>query len=360
MKLLRVFEGYLAREIYAAVAVVLLAFLLLFAFFDLVHELQDLGKGGYQLAHAVGYVLLTLPGRLYELLPIGVLIGTLYALTGLARHSEITVLRASGLATRGFLVALIKIGLPFVMLTLLLGEVVAPPAERAAQEMRLRSTSSVVAQDFRSGAWIKDDHSFINVELVLPDGGLRGVKIYAFAADWALQSISLAEKGEYLPSGEWRLSNVLTTRLDSAQASVERQADWIWRSALTPEILSVLLVVPERMSLPQLVRYIGHLEDNHQRTQRYEIAVWKKLVYPLASLVMMALALPFAYLQHRMGGVSVKLFLGIMLGITFHMLNGLLSSLGIINDWPPLMSALAPAMLFLLLTAGMLWSVDRR
>jgi hypothetical protein len=105
----------------------------------------------------------------------------------------------------------------------------------------------------------------------------------------------------------------------------------------------VLLVMPERMSVASLYRYIRHLKDNQVKTQRYEIAMWKKLVYPLAALVMMALALPFAYLQDRMGAVSVKVFAGIMLGITFHMLNGLFSNLGAINSWPPFFSAMTPS-----------------
>jgi hypothetical protein len=111
---LKIYERHLAREIYAATGLVLLAFLMLFAFFDLIHQLESIGKGGYQIQHALGYVILTLPGRLYELFPIGVLIGTLYALTVLARHSEITVLRAAGLSTRDFLGALAKIGIVFL------------------------------------------------------------------------------------------------------------------------------------------------------------------------------------------------------------------------------------------------------
>ena len=120
------------------------------------------------------------------------------------------------------------------------------------------------------------------------------------------------------------------------------------------------MVVPERMSLVSLYRYIEHLKENSLKTQRYEIALWKKLVYPLAALVMLALALPFAYLQDRMGAVSVKVFAGIMLGITFHMLNGLFSNLGIINSWPPFFSAITPSALFLLAAASMLWWVERR
>lgn len=357
---MRVHERYLAREIYAATALVLVAFLMLFAFFDLIHELQDIGKGGYQLQHAAGFVLLSVPGRIYELFPIAVLIGTLYALTLLARHSEVMVLRTAGLSTASLLVTLAKLGTMFVILTLIIGEFIAPPAERAAQQLRLRAMSSMVAQEFRSGLWVKDEMSFVNVRDVLPDTRLRGVRIYEFDKGHQLRSISDADEGEFQAPDRWRLSKVMRTEFDGDSARVSRTAEMIWHSALTPNILSVLMVVPERMSLINLFQYVRHLEENQQRTQRYAIALWKKLIYPLAALVMMALALPFAYMQDRHGAVSLKVFAGIMLGITFHMLNGLFSSLGAINNWTPFYSAITPSGLFLLAAAGMLWWVERR
>jgi lipopolysaccharide export system permease protein len=357
---LRVFERYLAREIYASTALVLAAFLALFAFFDFVHELTDLGKGNYQIHHAVGFVLLTLPGYVYELLPIAVLIGTLYALTLLARHSEITVLRASGLSTGEMLLALAKIGGAFAVLTFLVGEFVAPPAERAAQQLRLRAMSSVVAQEFRSGLWIKDELAFVNVREVLPDTSLKGVRIYQFDGNHQLKSISNAKSGLYLPPDRWQLVDVAQTIFEGDRIRVAELADMEWQSALTPDILTVLMVDPGRMSLINLYRYVRHLEDNQQKTQRYEIALWKKLIYPAAALVMMALALPFGYLHDRLGNVSLKVFAGVMLGVTFHMLNGLFSSLAVINSWPPFNAAATPSALFLLAAAGMLWWVERR
>lgn len=357
---LKVFERHLAREIHGATFLMLAAFLALFAFFDLIHEMEDVGRGGYELRHALGYVALTLPGRAYEILPIAVLIGSLYALTLLARHSEITVLRASGLSTGVLLGTLAKIGSVFVVLTFIIGEFVAPPAERAAQELRLAATSSLVAQEFRSGLWVKDGLSFINVRDVLPDTSLRGVRVYAFDENYRLRSISEAEKGNYVPPDHWQLTNVVQTLFEGEQASVQKHDELKWVSALNPSILSVLLVVPERMSLVTLYQYIRHLSDNRQKTQRYEIAMWKKLVYPLATLVMMALALPFAYRHDRMTAVSVKVFAGVMLGILFHMLNGMFSHLGVINSWRPLVAATTPSVMFLLAAGAMLWWVERR
>lgn len=357
---LKLYERHLAREIYAATGLVLLAFLMLFAFFDLIHELESIGKGGYQIQHALGYVALTLPGRLYELFPIGVLIGTLYALTVLARHSEITVLRAAGLSTKDLLLTLAKIGMVFVVLTLLMGELVAPPAERAAQQLRLRAMGSMVAQEFRSGLWVKDERSFVNVREVLPDASLQNVRIFEFDDQFQLLSISQAERGSYIRDGNWLLDGVVRTVFSGDAAHVERFRELNWKSGLNPDLLAVLLVVPERMSLVNLYLFVRHLSGNQQKTDRYDIAMWKKLIYPLAALVMMALALPFAYMQDRMGAVSIRVFAGIMLGIGFHMLNGLFSSLGVINSWPPFFSAITPSVLFLLTAAGMLWWVERR
>lgn len=357
---LKLYERYLGRELYAATALVLAAFLALFAFFDLIHEFEDLGKGGYEFQEALLYVTLTMPGRVYELFPVAVLIGTLYALTLLARHSEITVLRASGLSTGEMLQSLAKLGIGFVALTFVFGEFIAPPAEKAAQQLRLKATSSLVAQEFRSGLWVKDELSFVNVREVLPDTSLRQLRIFEFDKSYQLRSISEAASAQFVPPDSWKLREVSQTLFEGERARVVRLPEADWRSNLNPDLLSVLMVVPERMSVLTLYQYIRHLTDNQQKTERYEIALWKKLFYPLAALVMMALALPFAYSHDRMTAVSIKVFAGVMIGIAFHMLNGLFSHLGVINNWRPFFAAITPSALFLLAAAGMLWWVERR
>ena len=175
---MKVYRRYLAREVSGAILLVLLAFLALFAFFDLLGEIKSVGEGGYQLHHAFAFVLLRAPGRAYELVPIAVLIGTLYALSALARHSELTVLRVSGLSTVSLLGGLFQVAGWFAVATFLIGEFVAPPAEKAAYQMRLKERGRMVGQDLRSGLWVKDEQSFINVRVVLPDTSLRGIRIY--------------------------------------------------------------------------------------------------------------------------------------------------------------------------------------
>ena len=357
----RILARYLGREIIFSTLFVMLAFIGLFAFFDFVNELDSLGKRGYTAFYAFIYVLLIIPGRIYELMPIGVLIGTLYALTSLARHSEITVMRASGMSTWQFLKILGVVGSVFVAMTFIFGEYIAPPAERAAKEWRLAATSSSVSSELRSGVWVKDGGRFVNVRQVMPDRTLENVRLYSFDQAFNLVELSEAERAQYEEAkGSWRLTGVRQTRFSDERIEVKQETEMFWRSELTPEVLSVLMVQPERMSVGTLYTYIRHLRENQQNSDRFEIALWKKIVYPLAVLVMMALALPFGYSHDRMGGVSLKIFIGIMFGVAFHLMNGLFSSLGMINDWSPAAAALLPSLIFSAAAGGMMWWVERR
>lgn len=353
---------YLGREIYAGIALVFSALVMLFAFLDFVNELNGLGQGQYRIAYVLLFVALTIPGHVYELFPVAVLVGTISALVQMAAHSELTVYRASGASLGQMILALTKISLPLVALCFVCGEFVAPPSERMAQQLRLQARNAQISlQEFRSGVWVKDEQSFVNVKNVMPDTSLQNLAIYRFDAAYHLRSIINAQRATFLEPGQWQLEDVLETRFDPANnTAVQRYPTQAWHSALNPDLLSVLLVVPEQMSAWNLYQYASHLRENHQQSARYEIAMWNKLVYPLAVLVMMVLALPFAGHQHRSGGVGAKMFLGIVLGLAFHFFGRLLASLGALNNWHPLFSASAMTATFFLLGLAMLWVSERR
>jgi lipopolysaccharide export system permease protein len=356
----RTLERYLARQIYAAVGFVFFGFLALFAFFDLIGELGDLGRGDYQLRQVFTFVALSAPTHAYELFPIAVLIGTLYALAHLASNSEYTVMRSAGLSPGRAALALVKIGLAFVVITFVLGEWVAPQAEEQAQKVKLRAMSSLIGQDLLSGLWFKDESSFINVREARQASSLGGVRIFEFDPAYRLKQMTAAARAEYQGRGVWRLVDVVSTQFTAEGPRTSRAPQSDWRSAVTPDMLDALIVRPERMSAWALHKYTQHLAGNKQKTERYDIALWKKLFYPLAALVMMALALPFAYMQARAGAVGVKVFLGIMIGILFHMLNSLFSHISLLHNWLPFAAAVVPSTVFLLAAMTMMWWVERR
>jgi len=374
---------YLSREIFQATAMVLTGFLGLFGFFDLFEELENIGRGNYRLGDALTRVVLAMPSHIYELMPIAVLIGAIWALAMFAQHAEFTAMRAAGLGRMRALRELLALGFLCVGLTALFGEVLAPPAERLAQSLRLSAMGATLSAEFRSGVWVKDTTRndagelerirFVNVAQVRPDATLSDLRVYEFDPQFRLRAFLLAAQGRYTSDGHWLLTDVVETQLvpkaparltNSPETRVEqanrvKTDQKIWNSGLDPSIVSVLLVQPERMSALDLFHYVEHLRDNRQQVSRYEIALWKKIIYPFAALVMLALALPFGYLQTRSGGIALKVFSGIMLGVGFHFLNGLASHLGLLNTWPAWIAALVPSALALALALSLLAWVDR-
>ncbi len=336
--------------------------------------------------HAFTFVILLTPAHAYELMPIAALIGTIYALSKLAANSEFTIMRVSGMTTRRLAGAVLRVGLALVALAYLLGEVVAPPAEELGQRFKSRITGTAIGQEFRSGVWVRDlVHArdgqpdrmrFVNVAHVNPDGTVDDWRIFEFDLDLHLRSVSTAVRGRYESGQGWLLADVVETDLPLVDTSnpamgggaydafagsrVVREPLRLWRSDLTPAIFGVLMVQPERQSAYSLYHYISHLAENHQRTDRYEIALWKKFFYPLVCVVMMALALPFAYLHVRAGTVSLKIFTGIMIGVLFYAMNKLFSNVGMINTWPPVLVAGLPALVALSFALGALYWVERR
>ena len=360
---MRTLKRYIGREVLLATLLIFVGLLTLFAFFDLIHELGDVGRGGYTISAALLYVALHLPGRLYELFPVAALIGTLFAIAQLVANSEYTVMRASGMSLLQLGWAVLRVGIPLAAATFLAGEYVAPPAERLAQTVRASSlgdTSRIMSQQFQSGFWFKEDQSFVNIRSVLANMTLLGVRIYEFDRAFHLIAIRVAESGRFVGEGKWQLENVKTTEIGADGTKVSSTPSLVWQTVLRPSILNVYQVAPERLDLNALYDNIRVLTKNAQKTSRFEIALWNKIFYPAAVLVMMMLALPFAHFQRRQGGVGFRIFAGTMLGLTFFLLGRLFSNLGLLNDWPPLFSAAFPLVVFVTVAGSMLWWIERR
>ena len=358
---MKTLQRYIGRDVLFATLLIFGALLALFAFFDLIHELGDVGRGDYTISRALLFVTLNLPSRLYELFPVAALIGTLFAIAQLVANSEYTVMRASGMSLARVGWAVLRVGIPLAAATFLAGEYVAPPAERVAQTVRTSSDSSrVVAQQFESGFWFKQDLTFVNIRTVLADMTLSGVRMYEFGEDLRLKVVRVAQSGTFAGNGQWKLENVRSTEIESNATRVTTQPVFMWSTVLRPSILNVYQVAPERLEIGALYDNIRVLGNNAQKTSRFEIAFWNKVFYPLAVLVMMVLALPFAHFQRRQGGVGFRIFTGTMNGLSFFLLGRLFSNLGVLNDWPPLFSAVFPLAFFSVLAVAMLWRIERR
>ncbi|MES2878311.1 MAG: LPS export ABC transporter permease LptG [Pseudomonadota bacterium] len=358
-------------EVFGAVGFVTLGFLALFSFFDVVDQLQSIGRPdslGYELPQAFTYVALMVPSHLYELLPITVLIGTIFVMARFAQSSEFTILRTSGLSPWRALRTLLVAGAGFVVLTFLVGDYVSPWADRTAELLKARFKGNITVG--QTGAWLKEKQSYgqfaANVTAIASDGNMRGVRIYEFDNQGLLVSMTRAETARFGSDDSWLLEQAdrteFTTRgTDTLRIDKSRIPTYRWPTQISSEMVSAAVLKPERMSTIDLFEYIRHLDANGQTAQRYEIEFWKKVFYPLSCLVMVVLALPFAYLHFRSEGISVYVFGGVLAGISFFFLNNVFGYVGELRHWQPWLTAALPGLIYAMLSlAAFGWLVLRR
>jgi lipopolysaccharide export system permease protein len=358
--ILKTIRRLIYGEVITAVVFVLLGFIGLFSFFDFVEEIQSISSkptGDYQVVQALTYVVLMIPSHLYELLPIAVLIGTIFVMARLAQSSEYTILRTSGLGPWRALRSLLFLGFGFVVLTFAIGDYIAPVADRTGQLIKARLQGSITVG--QTGAWLKErqpySQSAVNIGAMETDGSMRGVRIFEFDNQGLLRTLIKAKSASYGSDESWTLKQVDRTEFPARGTTVARidrqQMDSLrWPNQISAEMVSAALLKPERMSTIDLFQYIRHLEANAQSAQRYEIEFWKKVFYPLSCLVMVVLALPFAYLHFRSGGIASYVFGGVMAGISFFLLNNVFGYLGDLQNWQPWLTAALPGIIYSVLS----------
>lgn len=355
---MKTLSRYVAREVALSALMVLAGLLMLWVFYDLLAELGSLRA--LNTAQFLVLVAATIPGHLYELLPIAALIGTLFALAQLASNSEYGVMRTSGVSVLQMAGVLLGVSLIIAGAVFVVGEYVVPKAEQLVLRVRAFSGARpLVARAFDSGFWFKDGNTFINIGSVLPDGSLRTVRVFQYNDSTHLGRTLIAEGASFDGGQQWKLDRVTETTFGPSIV-VQQHSQLIWNTVLTPNMLSVLQVAPERLSISGLWEYIAHLQANKQDSRRFEVALWGKFFYPLATCVLMLLALPFAQIQQRSSGIGTRIFVGILLGLVFIVFNRLFSYLALLHEWPPVLGAVLPGLIFLSAGAIMLYRLERR
>lgn len=361
-----ILDRYIGRSILLTSMLVLMTLVSLASIFAFISELDDVGKGSYSVSDAAQYVFLTIPGKAYMLFAPAVLLGSLLGLGALASNSELTVMRAAGVSGARIIRAVLLTGVGLMLLIALLGETIMPRAEQIAEELRLTALEKQLSIKGRKGLWLKSADQFVNVGTVMPDFTLLDVSVHRFDE----HSLSLAVRAARarLEGDDWLLEDVELTRLNNGAIASERMESISWADfvrgnttdtgsntrdedvpdLVSADVLKSISVSPESLSASNLYDQIHYLKQNQLDSRRIELAFWVKIASPLSTLVMLMLSLPFVFASQRSGGAGQKIFIGIMLGIIYVLLNELLTQLALANGLSPLLSALLPLAVFLL------------
>jgi lipopolysaccharide export system permease protein len=348
---MNILDRLIGRTILYSTLVVFAVLLGLFTFFEFVDKLGDLGQANFDLHEVTKYVLLGLPRTAYQLFPMAALLGTTVGLSSMALDSELVAMRAAGVSLLQIVGSVMKVGLIFVLSAMFVGEFIAPASENLAQRGRAEALH-VGVQQGGDGIWLRDGGAFINIGEVLPDLSVLHVNIYEFDAARLLRH-TYAGSGQF-DEGYWQLRDVRETVLEGERVRASQRPSGTWRSVVDPSVLGVFAVKPEGLSAWNLSRYIRHLERNNQETKRYKLAFWYKVVAPLTTGVMVLLAVPFVFTQPRSAGMGLRLFLGIMGGLSFYVVNRGFGFFNVLQGLPPVFGAVLPTLLFLALALLML------
>lgn len=379
---MKVLTRYVAKEVLIATLFVLVALVALIAFFDLVSQARNIGNR-YSISMALFLTMLKLPSRLYEVMPIAALLGAVYTMSRLASNSEFTIMRVAGLSPFRLAGMMTVPALILIAMTYCLGEWLSPAADMMRNDMdNILFNRKLSARGYSSGVWVKDNVKeqqnagqatvrFVNVHnLIAGEHSRTGAwRVFEFDKDGSLIRVLHAPEANYISGRGWHLKDAKVETLPKIthdetpmveKSSARKDVDLMLPSEMRPEILGVLTIKPERMGISDLWQYIAHLKETRQTSDRYQVALWSKVFYPLAIFVMLAVAMPFAYLNTRSGGVSIKIFAGLMIGISFYALNNIFSFLGVLNTWHPMVVAVVPTSVMLICAAVALWLLERR
>ncbi|MBW7981749.1 LPS export ABC transporter permease LptG [Enterobacillus tribolii] len=349
-----VLDRYIGRTIFSTIMMTLFMLVSLSGIIKFVDQLRKVGQGEYSALGAGLYTLLSVPKDIQIFFPMAALLGALLGLGMLAQRSELVVMQASGFTRMQIAASVMKTAIPLVLLTMAIGEWVAPQGEQAARNYRAQMMYGGSLLSTQSGLWAKDGNDFIYIQRVSGEKQLTGVSIYHFNDERRLLSVRYASSATF-ENDEWRLSQVNESNLeDPNQITGSQTLNGSWKTKLTPDKLGVVAMDPDALSISGLYHYVKYLKQSGQESNRYMLNLWSKVFAPLSVAVMMLMALSFIFGPLRSVPMGARVLVGICFGFLFYVLDQIFGPLSLVYSIPPLFGALLPSALFLIISIFLL------
>ncbi|OPX55185.1 lipopolysaccharide export system permease protein [Oceanospirillum multiglobuliferum] len=338
---MRILDRYIAKNVLGAILVVQTLLLGLDLMLALVGELGDMNQH-YQITHVLYYIMLTAPRRLYDLLPVAVMVGSLMGLGALAASNELAVIRAAGVSILRIIGSVMKPMLLIMLVSLALGEYVAPQAEQSAINYRIVTQSGNTRVNYENGVWHKEKNEFFYFSTILSDGRLLGVSRYVFD-DQGHQTFSMYSPQGTYDSGRWRFDQAQFTYIGERQVEVKTEQNYYWETNLTPELLKMIIIGEENQSPSELWQYSQYLEERGLSANNYLMIFWRKTLMPLTLAALVLVAASFVFGPLRTVPAGTRVFSGVVVGLLVKYLQDILGPASVVYGFEPIMAILIPA-----------------
>ncbi len=342
---MNVLTAYIVKEVLKGSMIALILLLTLFNLFTFSDELKDLGKGAYGLKEIFLYLALTSPRVFFELIPSAALLGSLFVVGAMGNNREVVAMRAAGLSIFWIIKSVMLAGVVLVIIAVAVGEFVAPQAERKAQMIRTTAQNNQVVMRSRYGLWLREGQEFINVRKIPGKGELADIFIYQLDDKNQLEMTTQVNSAIFQGNQQWKMSGIRQSELSVKQVFSSEQENKQWKTSIDPDLLNVVVVKSENMSLYDLFMYIDFLKENEQKSQSYELAFWSRLINPFVTFVMLMVSIPFVVGIKRGVSTGGRMMLGIIIGMSFNIFDKIAGHVGLVYGYDPMLMAVLPSLL---------------
>jgi len=344
---MKILDRYIAVAVATGTLVALLIVVGLDMFFNVIAQIDNIGRENYTLMTLVQFVALITPQSMYELFPMAALLGSLMGMGGLSANSELVAMRASGLSIWRIIRSVLQVGVLMLVVAVFVGEVIAPVAERHGQQLRAAAMNRGISFLSSRGLWVRDENLYINARKVLADNTLAELTVYEFDDEQRLKVVTQAVEAQYR-DGQWILHDAYQTEFTDDRVLVRHEEQIARVSTLTPDLLGIVALKPENMSIRDITQFMSYLEENGLDTRQYRYAFWGRFVTPTATLVMLFISVPFVFGSLRSVSAGQRVFIGMLVGFGFYLLSQVVGQVGQVFGFNPLLMTLVPGAVFLL------------
>jgi lipopolysaccharide export system permease protein len=347
-------DRYLVRAILGAVLLVMAVLLVLGALYVFIDQQSDIGVGHYTALSALWYTLLNLPQQAYELLPITTMVGALIGLGSLARGSELTVIRASGVSVARIAGSALMAGLLMVAAAITLGEFLGPPLQQAAREQKAFMRLSNVSFGTGSGAWVRDGELILNVAGQSGQRQFGSMLVFQLSPQHRLVALGHARRATAEANHQWLLTDYTESRFADDTVTTSPPGQRMLNSNVTAGFLGLAVQDPDQLTTAALWRLIRYFQANTLDTREYVFAFWSRIARAVAIAFCALLAVPFVLGSLRSAGTGTRMFMGLLLGLGFFLLQRLIETGTIVFNLNPVVLAWLPTTLLAAATLGFL------
>lgn len=340
-------DRYLRRGIVGATTLVLSVFVVLSGLIKFAEQLKFLGRGNYTIAQAGLYTLMSIPADISLFFPMAILLGVLLGLGAMVSHGEVGAMEALGMTRLRISLSVIKVVLPMSLVLLVAIEWLVPASEALAINSRARAMYGEQWCPTSGGLWVKRGNDFIYVGRIVSPYELADIYVYSFNSRLRLQAFHHAAKATF-SEGAWSLKQLSSSSLVPDHGLKLRQSEsCIWELGLVPDNLGLLSAKLTHLSISDLYLHMKYLRGSGRGSSHYALALWKNLLAPLSTGVMMLSGLAFIFGPLRQVSTGRRVMAGIVFGFTFYTLSEMLGNISLVYNISPILGAAAPSMLFL-------------